>query len=332
VKVHPSTAVGHSSEAGLTLVELMISMTLGLLLVLSLIAIYLNSRQIFNVQNNLARMQESARVAIGTLTREIQATGFMGCANEANDGKYGTTRPIKAYASLTAYNADPGNPALNSTKFSDVQPPILVVRHGSNNTIPVSGEMAAGGTASDIPIASDPDKWSSTTPRLIISDCVSADGFTPTKVTATAIEHPELSRAYGDDARVMTEETSVFFLAKPTGRTFTSLYQHSTNGAMSQDLRLADYVGEWSLRYGYGDEDGIIVGYTDITGINARVKDWSTVKSVQVHLLLTSRLPVLDRPAQYIFNFKQADTPADRLLRKEFATTIALRNRLTLTH
>ena len=111
-----------------------------------------------------------------------------------------------------------------------------------------------------------------------------------------------------------------------------SLYQHVTNGAVSHNLRLADYVPQWLLSYGYGDEDGTVNGYMNAAGIDARTGAWSSVKSVRVHLLLTSQRPVLDRPAPYMFNFTQVDAPADRLLRKEFATTIGLRNRLTSTH
>jgi type IV pilus assembly protein PilW len=321
----------HAGQSGLTLVELMISMALGLILLLALIAIYLNARQIFNLQNNLARMQEGAGTAISALTREINAAGFMGCANPQLTETYGGRAPIQGYDSYSDYQAGADNPSLASDRYSNVQPPILVVRHGSNNTIAVSGPMAAGSTHADIPIAADPDRWSGTTPRLIISDCGGADVFTPTKITATAIEQPGLHRAYGGDARVMTEETSVFFLATPKGKTSASLYLFTTDGARQQAARLADDVARWSLRYGYSDVDvdGIIKGYADNA---AAIGTWPSVKSVQAHLLLTSRLPVLDRPSPYLFNFAQADTPADRFLRKEFATTIALRNRLTLTH
>jgi type IV pilus assembly protein PilW len=319
------------TQAGLTLVELMISLALGLLLFLTVIAIYLNSRQSFNAQSNLARMQEGARVAIDVLSREVRAAGFMGCANAGLSGNNAIPVPIKAYASLADYNADTGNPSLDSTSFSNIQAPILLVRHGANTSLPVSGAMS-GGTTGDIPIASAPAKWKTTPPALIVSDCVGADLFTPTSVTDTAIAHGALNRTYGADARVTPLEASVFFVAQPAGRTYTSLYQRFNNGASMQDLRSADDVSQWVLRFGYGATDANVTGYADVAEINALSGTWSTVKTVRVNLLLTSRLPVLDRPAPYIFNFSEVAAPADRLLRKEFATTIGLRNRITSTH
>jgi type IV pilus assembly protein PilW len=318
------------SQAGLTLVELMVSLALGLLLFLVLIAIYLNSRQAFNAQNNLARMQEGARVAIDVLSREIRATGYIGCANAGESGNKAIQVPIKAYATLADYNAD-SNPSLSSTSFSNIEPPILVVRHGSNSTIPVSGAMA-GGKGGDIPIASVPEKWKTARPSMIVSDCVGADLFAPTAITNTAITHAELNRMYGTDARVMPLETSVFFVARPAGRTSTSLYQRFDNGVSTQYLRLADDISQWVLSFGHGTEDASVAGYADIAHVNALTGNWSAVKTVRVHLLLTSRLSVLDKPAPYTFNFSENAAPADRLLRKEFATTIGLRNRITSTH
>jgi len=323
------------SQAGMSLVELMIGITLGLILLVTLVVVYLNGKQTFNLQNNVARIQEGARVAINVLSHEIHAAGFYGCTNESNAKNItDVAPPLKGYKTLAQYSAEPVNPSLSSSAFSNVTPPILVVRHGANNTLPVVTDMG-NNPAAAITIASDMYKWSGTTPMMIISDCVGADMFTPTAISSTSIAHPALSKPYSTDARVMVAETSVFFLAQPTGRSFKSLYQRFTNGATTTDLRLADNVEEWYISYGYGnvDVDGLIVSYTDEDGINALPNAWSTVRAVRVALLLTSSANVLTEAAKYTFNFvEKTPSATDRLLRKEVASTIGVRNRITTTH
>lgn len=62
---------------GFTLVELMISMTLGLLLLLAIGTVFVSSRQIFRVQEDNARIQESGRFALEILGRSIKQAGHV---------------------------------------------------------------------------------------------------------------------------------------------------------------------------------------------------------------------------------------------------------------
>jgi len=66
-------------ERGFTLVELMISITLGLILVAGVAYTYLGNRATFRQQDGLARMQEGARYAFEVLDFDIRMTGFTGC-------------------------------------------------------------------------------------------------------------------------------------------------------------------------------------------------------------------------------------------------------------
>lgn len=62
-------------QAGLTLLELMISMTLGLLLVAGIGTIYVGSNQTYRVQEENARIQESGRYALEVIGRNIRQAG-----------------------------------------------------------------------------------------------------------------------------------------------------------------------------------------------------------------------------------------------------------------
>lgn len=68
-------------EDGLTLVELMISLVIGMLLVAGMIALFVGgSKQTYRNQEQLARVQENARYAFETLSFDVRMAGFMGCA------------------------------------------------------------------------------------------------------------------------------------------------------------------------------------------------------------------------------------------------------------
>ncbi len=67
------------SVRGLTLVEMMVSLAIGLVLIAAVGYAYLGSRAAYRQQEGLARMQEGARFAFETLTYDIRMAGFTGC-------------------------------------------------------------------------------------------------------------------------------------------------------------------------------------------------------------------------------------------------------------
>jgi len=64
---------------GVTLIEMMISLTIGLLIIAGIGYAYLGSRQGFRSQDALSRMQESARTAFEIMDKDIRMAGFRGC-------------------------------------------------------------------------------------------------------------------------------------------------------------------------------------------------------------------------------------------------------------
>lgn len=66
-------------QSGLSLIELMISMTVGLVILGALSAAYLGSRAAYRTNEDLARMQESGRFALDLLGQDLRLAGFVGC-------------------------------------------------------------------------------------------------------------------------------------------------------------------------------------------------------------------------------------------------------------
>lgn len=72
----PSLVLPGRSQAGLTLVEMMVSMTLGLLILLAIGSVYLGSRATYRMQEDNARLQETGRYALEVLGRSLRQAGY----------------------------------------------------------------------------------------------------------------------------------------------------------------------------------------------------------------------------------------------------------------
>lgn len=65
---------------GMTLIELMIALVLGLLVLSAAIGIFLSNRQTYRATDNLGRLQETARVAFELMARDIREAGGNACS------------------------------------------------------------------------------------------------------------------------------------------------------------------------------------------------------------------------------------------------------------
>jgi type IV pilus assembly protein PilW len=77
-----SQRAGGLRQRGLSLVELMISMVLGLLIVGGAITVFVSNRQAFVATENLSRMQETGRVAFELMARDMREAGGGACQSD----------------------------------------------------------------------------------------------------------------------------------------------------------------------------------------------------------------------------------------------------------
>ncbi len=72
---------GYGRVSGLSLIELMIAMVLGLLVVGAAIGIFMSNRQTYRATESLARVQENARTAFELMARDVREAGGNPCVN-----------------------------------------------------------------------------------------------------------------------------------------------------------------------------------------------------------------------------------------------------------
>ena len=67
------------AQRGVTLIELMVSITVGLVLVSALAFYFAGQKKTYTYQDALIGLQDSARVAFIHLSRDLRLAGYYGC-------------------------------------------------------------------------------------------------------------------------------------------------------------------------------------------------------------------------------------------------------------
>lgn len=131
-----------AAQAGLTLIEMMVAVTIGLLLMVGIAQVYLSSMQTQRTQNDATMLNESARFAFDLLSRELRKAGFRNkwLPNSSGVSEFCPTEgpaPQSAYigvndaTSISTSSADLSGTAIAISNRSDV----LKVRfYGEANT------------------------------------------------------------------------------------------------------------------------------------------------------------------------------------------------------
>jgi len=338
---HWRTPIFSLRQSGFTLIELMIAMTLGLLLLASLVYVYTNSAQSFRAQSALTLIQNNARYAFEIMGVDIRQTGFTGTSSVPTN-VVGTPNPTTLSTLI-----DLANPLVG---YEDTYPPnrnpsgctsacyrantdsLTVVRVDTENKYTVTAHDTA---ASTFTLAS----WPTSRPPAPGEVFVAAD-YTHAAVfqAGTATASPNVSYGVGGSPGNSSTNLGTFHGSTPAAGTYVlalyrlsgasyyigtnpagepALYRdkldHNTITLTSTAEELIEGVENMQITYGVDtDADSNVDVYQDA----GSVATWGNVLSVRITLTLVSQQDV------------KVGTTGDQLLRKTFTNTIAIRNRL----
>lgn len=335
------------AQAGISLVELMVAITLSLILGAAVVQIFISSKNVNRVQEAVSYLQESGRFAIERISRDLRMAGYVGCARSdaiqysnrviGNNGTDVNLAPssgavvegVRGENNVVAGNAHQavaGTDVLTIRKASASGMRLASAMASATDSLSIE-ENSAGAVAGDI---------------LMVGDCIEADLFRVTSIGAVApitLGHDttmnssdRLRKAYDHSAEVMVFEPVTYFVAENNGR--RSLYVRERRAGLGlaanqtpPRVELVEGVENMQLEFGIDDGTGKVGGYV---GAGA-VTDWTEVLSVKVDLLLRSVeanvVPTAGDQAQQI-DFNGAAIAADGHLRQQFSTVVAVRGRL----
>ena len=92
------SAPSRARQKGVSLVELMISMAIGLLITAAMLSVFINLKQTYRQQEAFSRIQEAARYAFDRMGYDIRLAGTVGCYTTSTVNVLNT--PLKWYDDL----------------------------------------------------------------------------------------------------------------------------------------------------------------------------------------------------------------------------------------
>jgi type IV pilus assembly protein PilW len=330
---------------GLSLVELMVALAVGLLLTAAIMQIFLSTKNTYRIQESMARLQENGRFAVSYLVTDLRMAGYMGCGNIDRI-------PINIIASgltNTSFGSDVIIGGLNNVGPTNAWSAVagtdtLIIRKAASGSMRLTGNL--GTVNANIQVSSNTSGVKAGD-ILFISDCLNADIFKASSVSdgtgtitmahaSSTNSSNNLSKAYGSEAEVLLFESVAYFI-RDSGRTTSdggairSLYVQRETGNTAEAAtayELVEGVQDMQVEYGV-DTSGN--GFADAYYTANNVTDWAKVVSARFSLLLQGvEGKVLGSSGAMVqaLNYNGSAIAADGRLRQVFGSAVAIRNRV----
>jgi len=355
------TSIHMIRQTGLTLIELMVSLVLGLVLMAGVIQLFAANKTSYQLTEQISAMQENGRYAMSRLEQHIRMAGYTGCTGrdqeglvinieftapteftpdngvegwEASGTGYGNYSVLADGATVTdatnSYWATAGatTPTIDGSTNAVSTSDVIRLWHvdGDGVLVDVSGSTVSAGSTP--PYAAND--------TMMLTDCTNADivrvcSVSGNDASLNCTANGSLALLNNDGpAHAFKLAGWVYYVGRRGGIATNppSLFRReiSANGVAGTAQELVEGVEALQLQYGE-DTDTVPDGVADAYVNANQVTDWNNVISVRVHLLMQStNNNVVD--GSQTFNFNGASvTASDRRLRYPFVATVSLRNR-----
>lgn len=306
---------------GLSLIELMVSMVIGLVLMISIVSAYLGSSGASRVAEAQARMNDDAQAALTVLTQQLRMAGnnpkqlnYTAAAPRNPVYSTGATMPIRG-CDGTFSNVTTATDIPSLTCAGGATPHSIAVSYEADrfNTIPTVGGAATDCVGQSLTVINT---------TTAVWDGAAA---VPTNVTYTVADN----RLYISNATVSGVVTPSLFC--------------KGNGGGTQPL--VENIEDLRFQYGTAPIAAVnpltVAGYltgdaVDALGLGTTAERWSKVVTVRICVLVRSEQEVVAdaASARYTPCFPTATeisngvAAPDLRMRRAYTTTVVLRNRI----
>ena len=299
----------HSLSKGFTLVELMISMLLGLIVVGGVISVMLANSRSYRTNEGLGQVQESARTAFELISRELRQSGGNGCDNNnrtANDLTAGTVWwqnwfGVQGFESAETDTAVANGTGLlarvdgtDSLHIQAVESPLPVLLHNAAATTMSINAVSTPFVANDVMLVCDFDHaaifrataYDSSTRTLTHAVGGTAPGNCSSGLGFPAICDGGIGNIYvfPVNSQVARLSASAWYVGnnnRPAegGRSLYRMRLDSGGNVITEEM--VSGVSDMQLQYGLN-------GSTDIIDADDAAMDWAQVNSVFISLTVDS--------------------------------------------
>lgn len=223
-------------QRGLTLVELMVAMALGLVILIAVVYVFAGSRASHRHQESYSTVQESGRIALELMGRDLRMAGHTGCGN------LGFLQHISAPVNNPPLQMDLSFDdaiAITGTDNAAGTPDLVTIVAGSAESttlesMPAPNEMNVASVAALGTI--NPGDL------LLVSDCVFTEVLAVQAVAGNTLTlNPPPSRQYRPGSVVMRRQWTQYTV------------NPATRELQRNGVAIAGGVTDMQLRYGVGD-------------------------------------------------------------------------------
>lgn len=355
-----------NNQSGLSLIELMIAMVLGLILLAATIQIFLSTKQSYRLSEAHAILQDNARVALEIMSRDIRSAGYTGCkAIEnvkvhiiANDPVPSAMDEHTIVTGSNSETATSWSPALDGALGTVVAgTDVITLQKAATCGANLVGNLTS--SSASIKVYSPNTCSIDADDVLMISDCEVAHVFKATteskdnknnqqtithasnanQATHFCTSYPSLphdgackggdAKLYGHDAELYTFSAVTYFIRLGTnGAPSLWRYDHTKATNSTNPAELIEGIEDMQITYGLDDDGDNLVDRTENAKTINDASDWDKVISAHISLLIQTLDNNLTTDGQvYTYN-GDSRTGEDGRLRRVFNSTIVMRNRV----
>lgn len=301
----------HQSQAGLTIIELMIALLLSLLLIGGVLQIYLGTKTTYQVTEGLSRLQENTRFSTDMLARDIRMAGYIPCSQpQAQLSVINSTdwwAPLFTNAILGFENGANPFPNDSTNEVLAGSDSIVILRAGSqvaavnvydaaNNEFIMQRDL---GGSNWVEPGSLMVACNARVARLFQAGAIQSGD--PTRISVAEVSGSEvpgntttnLNATFTNDAQLANYHAVAYYISESTSTEGNSLYRRYLNVNSSREnapirQELVEGVETMQLLYGLDvNDDGMADRY--LQADNASLAgNWQNIVTVRVNLLLAS--------------------------------------------
>lgn len=328
-------------QRGVTLIELLVSLAIGLIIMIAVIGAYLGASGAGRTAEAIGRMNEDGQMALTILSQQLRMAGV----NPSQPDRSSAT--IAGSPNLRNNTVPLHNTVTNAYAVRGCDLSFSNVTSATATSTLTCGHSASSSGPNSISIAYEADKYNT----------VPASNGQPTDCVGTRITPLTAIYQRSDGTSTATfsiyEAENRFYIGTSTSIINPTLYCKG-NGSSSTQQPIVENVENLQFRYGTANPatttspvyvsvtptftTTLVVGYlsayevdndtTALTGAAGSAARWNAVKTVRICVVIRSEKPVLENieSARYIDCNGTLTTPADKRLRRAFSTTVVLRN------
>ena len=345
------------AQKGISLVELLVALVLGLVLITGISHLFLATNRTLTLQNELSRIQENARLAIDLLTTDIRSAGFTSCPLQSplanNLLAVNENRTWMTHFDKGVFGLDAGNDTTSQIDTNAVSEALVINSIDPEEGVIVSTHDPATATATLVSshkydegdllafISDDCDQVSVFRAGADTQSNIVTHPASNTGNLANCISHLKGSfnchtsavqaQSMDHSGSLMAPLNSYAYYIRNSNN-IPTLYRKQageyTSGKAKNAEALVEGIEDINILYGIdSDNDGTANQYHPAGTLELSSDDWKKVTSIKLELVARSLNEVAPEPQSYFFAGERIE-PEDNFIRRNFITTVQLRNRI----